>query len=332
MKNLNFLLIRIECCNLSKNSPCRIALVGVKNSIVCEEKEILVEPSESDFDYLESGMTFTDLKGVGSFNKHWMELQELLYKYPLVVATNDGYDAEVLYNSIKRFGVQCDPVNYVTAKNMMRKSIHIPSYAFDALCEKYGLECNHNLPLTKARVWVDIILKSYDKVEEDNLEAFFNENKLVVGQISSGEFKKSYLKKNCRKRTYKRNQVDYVVDESKFQPDHLFFDQLLVFTGSFDSFVKDEARRWIEEIGGHYSDGLTKSTNFLVVGIQNPSVVGPDGLSAKQRKAIKYNQEGCDIELLTEKEFLEIMGIQTYMDDREFVDDMLDIDKMFGLK
>lgn len=70
----------------------------------------------------------------------------------------------------------------------------------------------------------------------------------------------------------------------------------------------------------------------MVAGTQNPSVVGPDGLSAKQRKAIKYNEEGCDIELLTETEFLEIMGMQTYMNDRKFVDDMLDIDKMFGLK
>ena len=271
MKNLNFLLLRIECCNTFKNSPCRIALIGVKDSVIFEEKEILIEPSESDFDYLESGMTLAELKRIGSFDEHWMELQEFLHKYPLVVATNDGYDAEVLYNAIKRYGVQCDPISYVTSKNMMRKSVHIPSYAFNDLCEKYELECNDNLPMTKARAWVNILLKSYDTVESDNLEAFFDEQKLIVGQISSDEFKRSFLKRSYRKRTYKRSEdADYVIDESKFQPDHLFFDQLIVFTGSFDYFVKDEARRWLEEIGGHYSDGLTKSTNFLVVGTQNP--------------------------------------------------------------
>lgn len=333
MKNLNFLLLRIECCNTLKNTPCRIALIGVKDSAIYEEKEILVEPSESDFDYLESGMTLAELKGIGSFDEHWMELQKFLHKYPLVVATNDGYDAEVLYNAIKRFGVQCDPISYVTSKNMMRKSVHIPSYAFNDLCEKYELECNDNLPMAKARIWVNILLKSYDKVESDNLETFFNEQKLIVGQISSGEFKRCFLKRSYRKRTYKRkDESDHVIDESKFQPDHLFFDQLIVFTGSFDHFVKDEARKWVEEIGGHYSDGLTKSTNFLVVGTQNPSVVGPDGLSGKQRKAIKYNQEGCDIELLTEKEFLDIMGLQNYVANKKFVDDMLNIDKMFYLK
>lgn len=333
MKNLNFLLLRIECCNTLKNTPCRIALIGVKDSAIYEEKEILVEPSESDFDYLESGMTLAELKGIGSFDEHWMELQEFLHKYPLVVATNDGYDAEVLYNAIKRFGVQCDPISYVTSKNMMRKSVHIPSYTFNDLCEKYELECNDNLPMAKARIWVNILLKSYDKVESDNLETFFNEQKLIVGQISSGEFKRCFLKRSYRKRTYKRkDESDHVIDESKFQPDHLFFDQLIVFTGSFDHFVKDEARKWVEEIGGHYSDGLTKSTNFLVVGTQNPSVVGPDGLSGKQRKAIKYNQEGCDIELLTEKEFLDIMGLQNYVANKKFVDDMLNIDKMFCLK
>lgn len=112
----------------------------------------------------------------------------------------------------------------------------------------------------------------------------------------------------------------------------MFFDQLIVFTGNFDHFVKDEARKWVEKIGGHYSNGLTKSTNYLVVGTQNSSVVGPDGLSAKQRKAIKYNQEGCDIELLTEKEFLDIMGLQSYVANKRFVDEMLDMDKILGLK
>lgn len=328
MKNLNFLLLRIECCNTLKNAPCRIALIGVKDSAIYEEKEILVEPSESEFDYLESGMALNELKGKGSFDKHWVELQDILHKYPLMVATNDGYDAEVLYNAIKRFGVQCDSISYVTSKNMMRKSVHIPSYAFNDLCKKYELECHENLPLTKARVWVNILLKSYEKVESDNLEVFFDEQKLIVGQISSSEFKRCFLKRNYKS----KKNADYVIDESKFQPDHLFFNQLIVFTGTFDYFVKSEAKKWVEEIGGHYSDGLTKSTNFLVVGTQNPSVVGPDGLSAKQRKAIKYNQEGCDIELLTEDEFLDIMGLQSYMNNRKFVDDMLNIDKMFGLK
>lgn len=87
-----------------KNTPCRIALIGVKDSVIYEEKEILIEPSESEFDYLESGMALNELKGKGSFDKHWIELQDILHKYPLVVATNDGYDAEVLYNAIKDLG------------------------------------------------------------------------------------------------------------------------------------------------------------------------------------------------------------------------------------
>lgn len=62
-------------------------------------------------------------------------------------------------------------------------------------------------------------------------------------------------------------------------------------------------------LGTRYSD-LTKTTNFLVVGEQNLSVVGPDGMSSKQRKAKEYNEQGLDIELLTEDDFIEAMHLE----------------------
>lgn len=305
MKNLDFLLLRTECCNQHKNAPCRIALVGVKDSQICEEVEICIEPLEEDFDYLSSGMTYLQLKDKGDFKSHWPQIDEYLHKYPFVVATNDGYDAEVMYNAIVRHGVECSPFTYVTAKNMMRKSIPLASYSFSDLCVNYGIHCDSNQPQTIARVWTDILLKSYQGIESENPDVFFASHNIRPGHISSAEFDRCFLKREYKPK--KRNRED--LDESKFQPDHLFFGQNVVFTGKLEHFVRDEAERRVDEIGGIAQKNLSKTTNFLVVGKQDLSRVGPDGLSDKQRKAIKYKEEGCEIEIMTEAEFADVMGL-----------------------
>ena len=59
----------------------------------------------------------------------------------------------------------------------------------------------------------------------------------------------------------------------------------------------------------------------MVVGVQNPSQVGPDGLSNKQKKAIKYREQGCEIELLAETDFIDIMGLQDGVDYKKYIEE-----------
>ena len=49
---------------------------------------------------------------------------------------------------------------------------------------------------------------------------------------------------------------------------------------------------------------MTKQTDVLVVGQQDYRVVGEDGMSEKQEKALKLLAKGQDIEILSETEFL----------------------------
>jgi len=67
--------------------------------------------------------------------------------------------------------------------------------------------------------------------------------------------------------------------------------------------VRNEAQQLIADIGGINGKGVTKSTDFLVVGQQDYRVVGEDGMSNKQEKAIKYIDLGSEIEILSENEF-----------------------------
>lgn len=68
--------------------------------------------------------------------------------------------------------------------------------------------------------------------------------------------------------------------------------------------VRSEAQQIIADIGGINQPRITKSTNFLVVGQQDYRVVGEEGMSSKQKQAVKYVENGLEIEILSENEFI----------------------------
>ena len=72
--------------------------------------------------------------------------------------------------------------------------------------------------------------------------------------------------------------------------------------------VRIDAQRTILEIGGIITDGVTKDTNYLVIGEQDYSKYGEGFISSKLKKAQKYLTEGQDIELITERQFIEMIN------------------------
>ncbi|HOJ94093.1 MAG TPA: NAD-dependent DNA ligase LigA, partial [Fervidobacterium nodosum] len=64
-------------------------------------------------------------------------------------------------------------------------------------------------------------------------------------------------------------------------------------TGTLENFSREEIKRFIESLGGHFTDNLTKKTDYLLVGT-NPG--------SKLEKAKKFG-----VKVLNEQEFLEML-------------------------
>lgn len=316
MKNFDFVLLRVECCNMFRNAPCNLALVGVRSGEISEEKQFLINPGDAPFDFLMSGLQLSDLRDYPTFKEQWPQIEAFIRQYPLLVPSADGYDVDVLHNALS--GIEYQPIPYVTAKNICRRSLNTYSFSYEVLCKTLGLDPADYNPLNLARSWANIVCAALSKVDYDNLDAFFEDKKFVVGSISSAEFVHSYMK---RIEKPKKNSV-FEADPEYFDPTNLFYDQNVVFTGKLTYFTRDEAEEEVLKIGGHIQNNLTKTTNYLVVGEQNPSVVGPDGLSSKQRKAKEYREQGLNIEFLTENEFIDIMHLEARVEATQFVEEL----------
>ena len=68
--------------------------------------------------------------------------------------------------------------------------------------------------------------------------------------------------------------------------------------------VRADAQQLIANVGGTLGNGVTKQTDYLIVGQQDYRVVGDDGMSSKQEKAVKIIEKGATLEILSENDFL----------------------------
>ena len=136
---------------------------------------------------------------------------------------------------------------------------------------------------------------------------FLDKNKIEPGLLSTKEFKPSIcLRDYSKRKEHKFDPSDIVVEAD---PEHLLFGMNVVFTGKLESLKRDDARSLVIKVGGNAPDRLTTETDYLVVGVQDLRVVGEKGLSGKMKSAAKYKEKGFPIEIIDEKDFLDMMGM-----------------------
>lgn len=89
----------------------------------------------------------------------------------------------------------------------------------------------------------------------------------------------------------------------------MFFGKIIVFTGALLTMTRDGAATHASQFGFKIGSGVTKKTDYLVVGIQDLSTLAGHDKSTKQRKAEELIAEGVNIEILTENDFIRMCGI-----------------------
>ena len=101
---------------------------------------------------------------------------------------------------------------------------------------------------------------------------------------------------------------DIIGDSSKVNPDNPLYNRRCVFTGKLDKFTRKEAMQIVADLGGINEDGVTKDTNYLILGNNDYCATIKDGKSSKQKKAEKNKLNGQDIEIVPETVFYDIIG------------------------
>jgi DNA polymerase III subunit epsilon len=85
------------------------------------------------------------------------------------------------------------------------------------------------------------------------------------------------------------------------------FGKVVVFTGPLSLMSRKDAFQVVIDRGGMPSNTLTKKTNFLVVGNIDFAKSVKEGKTNKMKKAESYQLVGCDISIVSETTFFDIL-------------------------
>lgn len=85
------------------------------------------------------------------------------------------------------------------------------------------------------------------------------------------------------------------------------YEKVFVFTGALERMTRKEAMQLVVDRGGLCDDGVNKKTNYLVLGNNDYCSTIKDGKSTKQKKAEQLKLAGCDIEIISENVFYDMI-------------------------
>lgn len=300
---MDFITIDFETATAQRDSPCEIGLTFVQSGQIVETKSWLIKPRYAEFDYfniLIHGIRPEHVADKPEFDALWTEILPLV-ENKFLIAHNAGFDMSVLRRTLEAYGLPFPTLNYSCSYIFSKKVWEgLPAYDLKSLCRLNQIEFKHHRAGSDSRATAELALKAFEFAEVLSIDDFPDKLKTTVGQLYSGGYQPSQTK-----RTYKAKDLSLIVgDTSKHNPDSIFHGRTVVFTGALSSLVRSEAQQAIADIGGIIGKGVTKNTDFLVVGQQDYRVVGEDGMSSKQAKAITLIEKGSELEILSEADFM----------------------------
>lgn len=287
----------------------------VKNNKIVETKSWLVNP-ETFFDYFNirlHGISEKDVEGKPTFKEIWPEVFSYIGndEYAnLVFAHNAQFDMKALMATLDRYKMQIPYLLFGCTLAISRRTwFKEPSYSLESLCRKLNIKPGNHDAGEDARACAELLIlackeKNVDLSKDinsvDDIKEIEDKFQIYFGEISD----EGYLSSVCQRLSKKDRIKQIISDESKHNPESIFYEKNVVFTGKLSSMTRDAAQQIIADIGGHNQNGVNKETNFLIVGQQDYRIVGDDGMSSKQEKAMKLLEKGADIEILSEDDFL----------------------------
>lgn len=313
---MDFIAIDFETANKSYNSACSLGMVFVEDNQIRDEKYFLIKPPSLYFNprHIEvHGIRPEDVENERTFNEIWGEIAEHFSTTP-IVAHNAYFDMSVLKASLEHYGIEQPSFNYICSIPISNRAVRGLKVG-QSLKERtafFNIESfNHHNALEDARACAQLVIKSIEAKNRKSLDAFCKTySTLPIKSFSDLKPPAEAVRKRAgAAKTFapaiKVSELKPTTDS--FDESHPFYGKNVVFTGEFEKIEKKAAMQKVIDAGGNVKSSVSKKTDYLIVGVQDKRIVGPNGMSSKETKAIDLIHQGARLEILSEDAFLETL-------------------------
>ena len=211
----------------------------------------------------------------------------------IVVAHNANFDINFIYDATHRNGFPDFSNNFVDTLRLSREiRPDLDHHRLKDLADEYQIvpDAFHRALSDCETTW-NIFKKLSDEALEKGIDL---------------EAREALRRQNNHEKDFKAKNI--VAVEGQEKPWNPLYQKQCVFTGKLESMTRKEAAQLVANLGGICTDGVTKKTNFLIMGSNEYHPNVEDGKSSKQKKAETLILKGADLQILSEASFLEMLA------------------------
>ena len=285
---LTFNAIDVETANADRESICQIGFVLVRDGVITDHWQSLVDPN-AWFDPLNvsiHGIDAKDVKNCPSFSDIRGELDRLNES---ILISHTSFDRVSVERALKKHNLDPLLVTWLDSARIVRRALPEQfgksGWGLKNVATDLGINFNHHDALEDARAAAEIVLRACADTDTGIADWL----KLVDLPI------------------FPRSD-SAAVSRPEANPDGSLYGQTILFTGEL-SVPRREASERAAQAGCNVAGNASKKVTMLVVGTQNEIKLNGYEKSSKHRKVEALIGKGVGIDILSESDFYDLLGI-----------------------
>jgi len=311
----NFIAIDYETANSSYLSACALGVSVVIEGSVTETFATFVKPPEefadfNPFNVMIHGIKPADVKTAPTFDDIWERIEGLTSKYQLPIACHySGFDIRVTQALLKYYEKEFSDIRFYDTFTIARKLWpQLINHKLDTLAQTFGIELNHHEASSDAEACARIALKQMKELGQSSLSDVAGQYGYKLGLLTMSGLKtmsdyrnyESYSSESSNSKTSSKG----VLPTTDINVGSDLYGKNIVFTGALVSMERSQAIQRAVNNGAVVQSGVSKKTDFLIVGVSDFIDFKNGKKTQKLKDAETLSQAGSGISLVDEEDFL----------------------------
>jgi DNA polymerase-3 subunit epsilon len=326
---LDFTAIDFETANGFRGSPCAVGLTKVRGGRIVEEASWLMRPpaNHDHFDFHNvriHGISAADVAGQPRFGDLFPKIGAFIGD-DVLAAHNAAFDLGVIRSALEVSGLPGPAYDYVCTVMLSRRCYSLVSNSLPFAAEEAGVPLvRHHDAGEDARACAGILIDIARRNGANSLAELYLSLGLAMPRQQAFDPAVDPLSKQSLNalaggsangaalvRPFGAGWPEEGINPEPnpdAEPGHPLYGQTVVFTGQL-SIARPEAKARSADMGARTESRVTGRTTVLVVG---DGFVASDlrsgRLTGKARRVLELHERGQAIEVLSEGEFLQMVG------------------------
>jgi len=311
----NFIAIDYETANSSYLSACALGVSVVIEGNITETFATFVKPPEefadfNPFNVMIHGIKSADVKTAPTFDDIWESIEGLTSKHQLPIACHySGFDIRVTQALLKYYEKEFSDIRFYDTFTIARKLWpQLINHKLDTLAETFGIELNHHEASSDAEACARIALKQMKELGQSSLSDVAGQYGYKLGLLTMSGLKtmsdyrnyESYSSESSNSKTSSKG----VLPTTDINVGSDLYGKNIVFTGALVSMERSQAIQRAVNNGAVVQSGVSKKTDFLIVGVSDFIDFKNGKKTQKLKDAETLSQAGSGISLVDEEDFL----------------------------